>query len=153
MGGLYREQGIDVVTKWLISVFQPLVEDIYQRLRDDYLKQAVLLPQVPTASYPSPPPHKSPEGTGPTLSRRSTGERHRSLPPRANEAQQGSGWVVGNMGNCPEVIDQPRSNRRRRRRSSQVDSRSGDSGKEGLVSPRYFGAEITLGTHLLTIRF
>jgi hypothetical protein len=138
VGGLFREQGLEVVTKWLNAVFQPHVEAVYQYFRNDYLMlsgpQAVLYPRVPTASYPSPPS----EGVGPGLSSRPTGERHRSLPPRTNEPQQGSGRVGGSMENRPEVIDQSRSNRRRRR-SGQVDSsRRGDPGKRGLVSPRDF---------------
>ena len=141
MGGLFREQGLDVVRKWLNSVFQPHVEAVYQYFRDDYLMlpgpQAVLQTRVPTASYPSPPSIKVSEGMGPGLSSRSTGERHQSLPPRPNEPQQGSGRVGGSMGNRPEVIDQSRNNRRRRR-PSQVDSRRGVPGKQGLVSPKHF---------------
>jgi hypothetical protein len=138
VGGLFREQGLEVVRKWLNSVFQPHVEAVYQYFRNDYLMlpgpQAVLQPQVPT-TYPSPP---SSEGRGPGLSSRPTGERHRSLPPRTNELQQGSGRVGGNMGNRLEDIGQSRSTRRRRR-SSQVDSRRGDplAGKQGLVSQAF----------------
>ncbi len=142
MGGLFREQGLDVVRKWLNLVFQPHVEAVYQYYRDDYLgPPAVLLPRIPTASYPLPPSFTVSEGVGPGLSSRPTGERHRSQQPRTNEPQQGSGRVGGNMGNRPEVIDQSRSTgNRRRRRPSQVDSRRGDPdpGKQGLVSPRHF---------------
>lgn len=137
MGGLFREQGLEVVRKWLNSVFQPHVEAVYQYFRDDYhmpAPQAVLQPRVPTASYPSPP-----SSVGPGLSNRPTGERHRSLPPRTNEPQQGSGRVGWSMGNLPEVSDQSRSKRRRRRFSQlEVDGRRGDPGKQGLFSPRHF---------------
>ena len=136
---MFREQGVEVVTKWLNSVFQPHVEAVYQYFRNDYLMlsepQAILYPRVPTATYPSPRRHS--DGAGPSLSSRPTGERHQSLPPRTNEPQQGSGRVGGSMGNRPEVIDQSRSNRRRRR-SGQMDSRRGDPGKQGLASPRLF---------------
>jgi hypothetical protein len=131
VGGLFREQGFEVVTEWLNLVFRPRVEAVYQYFRDDYLMsgpQAVLLPREPTASYPSPP------SEAPDLPSRPTGERHRTLPPRTNEPQQGSGRVGGSMGNRPEVIDHSRRNRRRRR-SSQVDSRRGNPGKQRLVSP------------------
>jgi hypothetical protein len=137
VGGLFREQGLEVVRKWLNAVFQPHVEAVYQYFRKDYEVQAVLQPRVPTASYPSPPSFETSERVGPGLSSRPTGERHRSLPPRNNELQQGSGRVGGSMENRPEVIDQS-SSKRRRRRSGQVDSRRGDPGKQGLVSPRHF---------------
>jgi len=120
VGGLFRERGLEVVRKWLNSVFQPHVEAVYQYFRDDYGPQAVLQPR-PTASYPSPPS----EGVGPDLSSRPTGERHRSLPPPINESQLESGRVDVSMGNRLEVTDQSRRNRRRRR-SSQADSRRGD---------------------------
>ncbi|KAI0268568.1 ribonuclease III domain-containing protein [Russula aff. rugulosa BPL654] len=58
VGGLFREQRLEVVRKWLNLVFQPHVEAFYQYLRNDYLipvPQAVLLPREPVAFYPSPP--------------------------------------------------------------------------------------------------
>lgn len=140
MGGLFREQGLEVVRKWLNSVFQPHVEAFYQHFRNDYLMpgpQAVLLPRAPAASYPSPPSSIVSEGVVPGSSSRPARERHRSLPPRTNEPQQGSGRAGGNTGNRHEVIDQSRSNRRRRR-SGQVDSGRGEPGKQGLVSLRHF---------------
>ncbi|KAF8495966.1 ribonuclease III domain-containing protein [Russula emetica] len=148
VGGLFREQGFEVVTKWLNSVFQPHVEAVYQYFRDDYLMpgpQAVLLPREPTASYPSPPSSYVSEGMRPGLSSRPTGERHRSLPPRTNEppSQQGSGRVGGSMGNRPEVIDRSRSNRRRRR-SSQMDSRRVDPDDTTSSLHRQTGSDRTL---------
>ena len=133
MGGLYREQGLEVVTKWLNSVFRPPVEAVYQYYRDDYLMQPEL-PRGPTASYPSPPAKLS-EAAGPGQSpSRPTGERHRS--PRTNEPHQGSGRVDGSMENRAEVIDQSRSIRRRRR-PSQVDSRRGNPGKQGQLTEAF----------------
>ena len=140
MGGLYREQGLEVVTKWLDSVFRPHVEATYKYFRDDYLglpgPQAVLLPRKPADSYPSPPSSNLSEGAGTGLPSRPTGERHQSPSLRTNELQQGSGWMDGSIGNRPEDIDQSRSNRRRRR-SSQMDSRREGPGKQELVSLRH----------------
>ena len=139
MGGLFREQGLEVVRKWLNSVFQPHVKAFYQHFRNDYLMpgpQAVLLPREPAASYPLPPSSIVSEGMAPGSSNRPASERHRILLPRTNELQQGSGRVGGNTGNRPEVIDQ--SSNRRRRRSRQVDSGRGDPGRQGLVSLRHF---------------
>lgn len=131
MGGLFREQGLEVVKKWLNLVFQPHVEAVYQDFRNDYLRpgpQAVLLPRVPTTSYPSSPSSIVSEGVGPGLSREG---RHRSLPPpaRTNEPQRRSGRAGGSTGNRSEVVGQSR-NYLRRRRSGQVDSGRGDPGKQ-----------------------
>ena len=142
MGGLFREQGLEVVRKWLNSVFQPHVEALYQYFHNDYLMpgpQAVLLPREPAASYPLPPSSIVSEGVAPGSSTRPARERHRSrsLSPRTNEPQQGLGQAGGNTRNHPEVIDQSRSNRRRRR-SGQVDSGREDPGEQELVSLRHF---------------
>jgi len=140
VGGLYREQGFEVVTKWLNSVFQPQVEAFYRDLRNDYLMlsgpKAVLLPRESTTSYPPS-----------ALSSCPAGERHRSLPPRAEEPQQETGWVGESRGDRLEAIDQSGGHRRRRRSSG----RSGDSGKQGLVSPRRHSKVIP--RHPLTTRF
>ena len=137
MGGLFREQGLEVVTKWLDSVFQPHVEAAYQHFRNDYESQAILQPRILTAPYPSLPSYTVSEGVGPDLSSRPTGDRHRSPPPRTNKPQQGSGRVGGSTRNCPGVNDQS-GNNRRRGRPSQVDSKRGDPGKRQPVSPGHF---------------
>ena len=137
---MFREQGLEVVTKWLNSVFQPHVEDAYQYYRNDYYlvpcPQAVPQLRVPTASYPSPPLSTESEGVRTRLQSRPTAERQRSPPLRTNGPHQGSGRIGGSAGS-PEVIDQSRS-KRRRRRSTQADGGRGDPGKQGLVSPRHF---------------
>ena len=132
MGGLFREQGLEIVRKWLNAVFQPHVEATYLYFRNDHETQAVLQSRVPTASYPSPPSSEVSESMRPGLSSRPTGEH----PPLANEPQQGSGRVGGSMGNRPEVIDQS-SSKRRRRRSGQVDGRRGDPGKQRLFTDAF----------------
>jgi hypothetical protein len=131
VGGLYRDQGLDVIRTWIIPIVQPHVEAAYQNLRDDYLPEAILLPGVSTASYPSPPPSSaSSEGAEPPLPSRPARDpdTHRSPRPRVNVPQQGSGRVGGGVEDHLEGIDQSRSGQRRRR-SGQGNGRSGDSGK------------------------
>jgi hypothetical protein len=138
VGGVYRDQDLEVVRKWLIPVVQPHVEAAYQYLRDDYLPKAVAPPRVPAASYPSSPSPTSSEGAEPAFSSRPArdhGDNHRSPPPRVDAPQQGSGRVHGCVDNQQKDVDQSGSNRRRRR-SSQGDSKSGNSGEQELVSPR-----------------
>jgi hypothetical protein len=141
VGGVYRDQGLEVVRKWLISVFQPYVEVMYQYLRNDYLMlpgpEAVPRLQLPTNPCPSPPSSTSSEGAGfasPSHPARNPVDPNRSLPPRVNVPQRESGRVGGSVEYHPEDIDQSGSNRRRRR-TSQGDGRGGDSGKQGFISP------------------
>ena len=129
VGGLYRDQGLEVIKNWIIPIVQPHVEAAYQNLRDDYLPEAILL-RVSTASYPSPPPSSaSSEGAEPASPSRPARDpdTHRSPRPRVNIPLQGSGRVGGGVENHLE-IDQSRSNQRRRR-SGQGYGISGDSGK------------------------
>ena len=132
MGGVYRDQGLEVARKWLILVVQPHVEAAYENMRNCRVPEANPQPYAPKLPYPSPPSSASSEGAGPALPSRDHDDRHRSLPPRVSVPQQGSGQVGGKQ---PENIGQSQRSRRRRR-SSQGNGRSGDSGKQGLVSPR-----------------
>jgi ribonuclease-3 len=40
VGGLFREEGMDIVKKWLDPLFRPLVDDAYQAERRDHLDPA-----------------------------------------------------------------------------------------------------------------
>lgn len=128
MGGLFREQDLQAVKRWLNEVFQPHVEAAYQYFRNDHKAQAVLLPRVPAAS---PPSSEVSKGVRPGLSSRPTGERHQSLRLQTNEPQHGSGRVGGNMVTRPGVVHQS-SSKRRGGRSGKVGGRRGDPGKQDL---------------------
>ena len=133
MGGVYRDQGLDVARKWLILVIQPHVEAAYQNLRNYVLPEAIPQPLVPKTPipYPSPPSSASSEGAGPALPSQDPDNHHRTLPPRVNVTQQRSRRTSGGAEKRPENIDRSRSNLRRRR-STQGNNRSGDSGKRGI---------------------
>lgn len=140
VGGLYRDQGLEAVRKWIIPVVQPQVEAMYQNLRDDYLPEAISVTRVPAAPYPSPSSSStSLESAGPaspSRPARDSGDSHRSLRPRTNGSQQGSKQVGVGVENHPKHVEKSRSNRKRRR-PSQGDGRNGDSGKQGLVLLRW----------------
>lgn len=55
MGGIFREQGVDVVKSWLDPLFEPLVDNAYQSQRRDHL-----LPEPSAPATPSPTPSPSP---------------------------------------------------------------------------------------------
>ena len=142
VGGLYRDQSLDVIRKWITPLVLPHVEAAYQNLRDDYLPEAITMPRVPMASnLPTPPPSlSSSDGAEPASTSRhaqDSGEFHQSPPPRVNVPQQGLGRAVCGADNHSEDIRQSRSNKRRRR-SGQENGRSGDSGEQGLVLLRHY---------------
>ena len=51
MGGVYRDQGQQAVSKWLIPLFKPRVEAAYQNLR-------LLTPEAVALLQPSTPPSR-----------------------------------------------------------------------------------------------
>ena len=97
MGGLYREQGLEVIRNWIIPIVQPHVEAAYQNLRDDYLPGAILL-RVSSASSASPPPSSaSSEGAEPALPSRPARnpDTHRNPRPRSMYHNKDRGEWVG----------------------------------------------------------
>jgi hypothetical protein len=56
VGGLFGEQGIDVVKRWLDPLFGPFVDDAYQSER----RHHDLLPEPAEPATPSPTPSPSP---------------------------------------------------------------------------------------------
>lgn len=142
MGGVYRDQGVKVVRKWLIPVIQPHVEAAYRNVRNDFLllpePETVPRSRVSTTPYPSPSPPSfaTSEGAEPVLPSHPASvpsDLHQSLPPRVNAPQQGSVRVGGGIENYPKDLS---SRIRRRRRSSQGNCSDGDIGKQRIVSQR-----------------
>ena len=50
MGGVYRDQGLDVVSKWLKSLLRPKVEVAYQSMREDYLPTPIIMTKTEAPS-------------------------------------------------------------------------------------------------------
>ena len=126
MGGLYRDQGAEVVSEWLISLLQPHIEDAYRRVRENHL-----LP----ASIPSLFSSTSSEVAGSALpSYLAGGPRDRRLTAlQASVPQRSTAQVGDGAGSRRAATDIPRQ----RRRSSPGDSENGGpSGKQGMFSPR-----------------
>ncbi|KAH9980757.1 ribonuclease III domain-containing protein [Russula compacta] len=119
VGGVYRDQGMEVVSKWLTPLFQPHVEAAYRDLRKVHLlppeSAAAQQPGTSTAHYPSPPPFTPQEGARPALPIHLGGdpsELRRTIPLQANVPQQGLGQPLGDNGAPPRTMGR----RRRRRR-------------------------------------
>ena len=56
VGGLFREQGVDTVKRWLDPLFGPLVDDAYQAERRGYLLPEPATPVTPSLTPPPSPP-------------------------------------------------------------------------------------------------
>lgn len=127
MGGVYRDQGVEVVSEWLISLLQPHVEDAYRKVREDHL--------LPPESDPSLSSSTSSEGPGAALPSYLAGgpsDLRRLTALQANVPQRGSAQAGDSVGTRRAV----HRGRRRRRRSSTSDGGSGYAGKQGSFSLR-----------------
>ncbi|KAH9959996.1 ribonuclease III domain-containing protein [Russula dissimulans] len=135
VGGVYKDQGPEVVLKWLLSLFESHVEAAYQNVRDAYHPSpgtaVVLQPGARTARGRSPTSStSSSEGTGFTPPSQLVGDQigqHRRIPVQADGPQQGS-WhwpasdgIDARLAVGPDGAYQPTGSHRRRR----------DSGRDG----------------------
>lgn len=138
MGGLYRDQGNEVASKWLRSLLKPHVKAAYRIVREVHL-----LPPAPETD--DPPQLEAPIAYGPSFF--SSGGAGPALPsypgehpfgprqltvPEANVPRETSAQA-GDAVDTRAVVDKPRS-RRRRRRSSAKDGGGDGAGKQGTFS-------------------
>ena len=137
VGGVYRDQGAEVVSEWLTSLLQPHVEVAYQSVRKDHLLPDIEVPQqreTPTARDSSRLSSTSSEGASPAslIYGAASSRDHRQLPTaQANMRRQSSAQAGDGVGTRRAVTDKPRA-RLRRRRSSPRDGGSEDAGKQVL---------------------
>ncbi|KAI0246929.1 ribonuclease III domain-containing protein [Lactifluus subvellereus] len=114
VGGLYKDQGLDVVREWLTLLFKSRVEAAYQVVRGEYLLTPVseVTPRAaePTVSYPPSPsftPSHSTEHTIPSGPAEDPGQSTRRILWQVNLPQQGSGLAHSGIGAGSEGTDQP----------------------------------------------
>jgi len=132
VGGVYRDQDLEAVTKWLRKLMRSQVKAAYQTVRKEYLLPPATAAGppfgVPTTDYPSPSSSTASEGAGPDTSSHlaadpSDATRHWHIPPpQADGPRPGLGQAGGDNNPCSDVVDQP-SRKRQRRRS---DPKEGD---------------------------
>ncbi|KAI0294036.1 ribonuclease III domain-containing protein [Multifurca ochricompacta] len=140
VGGLYREQGIQVVKKWLIPLFTPRVEHAYQSLRADYLLPPDATPRTtprPGSQPPSPSPSSDPPQSPPLFrsggfmgegDRRQGGQRGQS---QSTTTRRGS--EQGFMVVCARSqANDGSGSRHRRQGASSRDGKIRDAGKASL---------------------
>lgn len=138
VGGVYRDQGAEVASNWLITLLQPHVEVAYQSVRTDHLLPLDTdVPQqveTSTARDSSPISSTLSEGASRALPSYLAGRLrdHRQFTtPQANMPRQSLAEAGDDVGTRRAVTDKPRGRRRRRRRSSPRDDGSEDAGKQG----------------------
>ena len=136
MGGVYRDQGAEVASKWLMSLLRPHVKVAYQSLREAYLlhpvTEAPLPAEASTAYKPSPFSSTSLEGAEAAFPSYRPGfprDHYRKTLPDVSVPQQSSAQAGDGVGTRRAVNDRPHG--RRRRRSFSRDGGSGDAGEEG----------------------
>ena len=138
MGGVYRDQGAEVVSKWLMSLLRPQVEVTYQSVREGYIllleTEAPSRLEAPRAYNPSLFVPTSLEGAGPAFPGFPRDHRQLTTPgasvPQQSLAQAGDGVGIR------RADDKPRGRRRRRRRRSLNDAGRGDAGEQDTFSSR-----------------
>ncbi|KAN0118357.1 Ribonuclease III domain containing protein [Russula decolorans] len=137
VGGVYRDQGAEAASNWLISLLRPYVEVAYRSMREVHLlPPETEIPrqlETPTTHDSSSFSSTSSDGASPALPSYPAGRPrdHRQLPPpQANMPRRSSAQAGDGIGTRCAVTDKPRV-RRRRRRSSPRDGGSEDAGKLG----------------------
>jgi len=136
VGGVYRDQGPDVVSNWLISLLRPHVEVAYRIAREDHLlppeTEAPRQLEAPIPRDSSRFLSTSSEGASPALPSYLAGgsrDHHQLTTLQANTPRQSSTQANDGVGTRRAVTDR-RHGRPRRRRYSQRDGGSEDVGKQ-----------------------
>jgi hypothetical protein len=133
VGGLYKDQGLEVVHEWLTLLFRSRVKAAYGAEREQYLlspvTEATSQSAEPTAGYRSPPsPHSAHAlPSGPTEDR---GRPSRPAEVQANRSQNESGQESGSAGARSETMGQSDDSHLRRLASPTSGGRH-DEGKPG----------------------
>lgn len=121
MGGVYRDQGLDAVSNWLMPLLRPYVEVTYCNMREEhFLSETVVPPQLgaPTVYTRSPVSSTLSEGRvlgSPSYLSGFPNNPRRPTAPLASVSQQSSAQAGEGVGTHPDI---PRARRRRRRRDA-----------------------------------
>jgi len=116
VGGLFREQGLDVVKEWLNPLFRPRIEDAYQAESRDHL-----VPSSPPP--PSTAPSPSPPGGAIETQGRTNLNIHARLRSRTTRNSSAQTPRVAS----PRQREADRPNSKRKRQATLRDGGSGDA--------------------------
>jgi hypothetical protein len=124
VGGVYRDQGFEVVSKWLVSLLRPHVEVAHGSLWDDYAPHPESLLGL-LEDYPLPPNTRALQQF----------EAAMADYPSPFSSAAVSPSLLDDVSTRPAVADKP-SGGRRRRLFSPRHKGGGDEGKQGTLFPR-----------------
>ncbi|KAI9447319.1 ribonuclease III domain-containing protein [Russula earlei] len=152
VGGLYQDQGFEVVSKWLASLFRFRVEAAYQKVRRDYdilspVSAASPEPGTPGICYPSPSSTSSSDGNRPAPPDNHTEAPSRGPPSQANESEQRSWQANNSLVTLSAEINRGQFDRKRRRGpSSPTDGRRGDTADSLSSAPGIPSQRLSTGS-------
>ena len=132
MGGLFREQGVDAVKRWLDPLFEPLVDNAYRSQRRDHLLPE---PSAPATPSPTPSPSPPPQWVAPAASllrSAADGLNGANVPGRrgSNDRNRAMHYHSPAAGASSGVIGRPSG----RRTQQGMGARSGVRGNAGKYS-------------------
>ena len=123
VGGLFREQGLDVVKKWLDPLFRPLIDHGYEAERRDHRVPGASAPETTSSTPPqSAAPSPSPPGRAVEIA----GQKNVDMPTRVRSRTTQDSPVQ--TPSVARETDRPNI-RRKRRRDNLQEGGSRDAGK------------------------
>ena len=136
VGGLFREQGLDVVKEWLNPLFIPRLDGAYQAESREHLVPASAAP----AATSSPPPQSAAPSPSPPGGIIETPDRTIHARLRSRTTQNSSGQTPRVASPLQREADRPNS-KRKRRGSTLRDGGSRDAGKTIMILAAEHGAK------------
>jgi hypothetical protein len=124
VGGLFREQGLEVVKEWLNPLLRPRIDDAYQAESREHL---VLVPAAP-ATTSSPPPQSAAPSPSPPGGAIENPDRTIHSRLRSRTTQNSPRQTPRVASPLQREADRPNS-KRKRRGGTLRDGGSGDVGK------------------------
>ncbi|KAI9447223.1 ribonuclease III domain-containing protein [Lactarius psammicola] len=146
VGGLFREQGVDVVKRWLDPLFEPVVDVAYWTERRHYLLPEPAAPETPSPTpSPSPPPQcVSPGPCLPGRTAEGLNQVNVKGPGRSEETTTRNrplqSYYSSEAGASPGVTDRPSGGRRWRGIDSRDDGKVDADAPDSSYAGRYSGA-------------
>jgi hypothetical protein len=132
VGGLYKDQGLDVVREWVTLLFKSRVEAAYQVVRGEYLLPPVTGATTqsvqPATSHPLPPSPHSAGHTSPSGRAEDPAQSSRRAQLPANQSQKGTGQARGSVCTHSEP-----GNDRWGRRASSIGGGLHDASEQGRL--------------------
>jgi hypothetical protein len=130
VGGLFREQGLDVVKQWLDPLFRPLIDHGYEAERRDHLVPGPSAPTAPATTSSTPPQSAAPTPSPGAVE--TAGQTNADVHARLRSRSTRNSPVHTPSVSSPLQRETDRPNIRRKRRGDSL--REGGSRDAGKIS-------------------